>query len=219
VTGRLENGQLKPYYSRAAIDDGALAGRNLELVWVTDPIDAFFLQIQGSGRIRLSDGSLMRVGYAGQNGHSYFAIGRDLIRRGVMTSETISLQAIDAWLRDHPDEAPALMNRNPSYVFFRRLDGPIVGAQGVPLTPGRSLAVDRAYYPLGLPLWLDAEHPIDPNTRIRRLMIAQDTGGAIKGPVRGDYFWGHGRDAREKAGRMKSRGQMFVLVPRFIRPT
>lgn len=216
ITGRLEDGRLEPYYSRAEIVAGALAGRDLELLWVEDPIAAFFLQIQGSGRVTLPDGGLVRVGYAGQNGHPYFAIGTELIRRGVLTRETVSLQSIDAWLRAHPREAPAVMNLNASYVFFRALDGPIVGAQGVPLTPGRSLAVDRAYYPLGLPVWIDVQDSLDATARVRRLMVAQDTGGAIKGAIRGDVFWGHGAEAKRRAGPMKSEGRMVVLLPRFI---
>lgn len=216
VRGRLEDGRLTPYFTRAAITSGALAGRGLELLWVDDPIDAFFLQIQGSGRVALTDGTVIRVGYADQNGHPYYAIGRALIRRGALTSETVSLQSIDAWLRANPQEAAAVMNLNPSFIFFHQLDGPIVGAQGVPLTPGRSLAVDRAYYPLGLPVWIDVADPLVSGQRVQRLMVAQDTGGAIKGPIRGDVFWGHGPDAKARAGRMKSRGRMYVLVPTFV---
>ncbi|CAK0764947.1 membrane-bound lytic murein transglycosylase A [uncultured Gammaproteobacteria bacterium] len=215
TAGRVDNGRLRPYATRAQIEAGALAGRELDWLWLDDPIDSFFLQIQGSGRITLPDGRLIRVGFAGQNGHRYYAIGRDLIDQGWLSRETTSLQTIRAWLRDHPAEAPALMNRNPSYVFFEEVAGEApIGSQGVPLTPGRSLAVDRGFIPLGVPVWLDAEGPINKTLRVRRLLVAQDTGGAIRGPVRGDVFWGHGVDAERNAGFMKSEGRYFVLLPR-----
>ncbi|MFN4090710.1 MAG: murein transglycosylase A [Alphaproteobacteria bacterium] len=215
TAGRVVDGALRPYPDRAAIETGALDGRGLELLWVDDPIAAFFLHIQGSGRVVLPDGRVVRVGYAAQNGHPYFAVGRDLIERGAVAREDMSLQAIRDWMRANPDEAPALMRRNPSYVFFRELqgDGPI-GAQGAVLTPGRSLAVDPRFVPYGVPLWLDVEHPLPEQPPIRRLVVAQDTGGAIRGPVRGDYFWGAGADAEEAAGRMKSRGTYYLLLPR-----
>ncbi len=214
VTGRVEGTTLKPYHDRAAIERGAIDSTAPALVWVDDKVDAFFLQVQGSGRVTLDDGSVLRVGYAAQNGHPYVAIGRELIARGELTRENVSMQSIRAWLRDHPDQAATIMNANPSFVFFRTLegDGPL-GAEGVALTPGRSLAVDRSFVPYGTPLWLDAEDPLDANLRVRRLMVAQDTGGAIKGPVRGDVFWGHGAEAAERAGRMKSPGRYWLLVP------
>jgi membrane-bound lytic murein transglycosylase A len=218
ITGQLDAGTLRPYPTRAEIEAGA-AKNAPEIVWVEDPVDAFFLQIQGSGRILFNDGSMMRVGYAAQNGHPYVAIGRELIARGALTRETVSMQSIRAWLMANPGEAVAVMNLNPSYVFFRTLegDGPL-GSEGVALTPGRSLAIDRAFLAMGLPVWLDAEDPLDPALRVRRLMVAQDTGGAIKGPVRGDVFWGHGPDAAERAGRMRSRGRYWVLLPRGAAP-
>lgn len=218
IAGRVEGGRLAPYARRDAIEAGALADRGLEIAWVDDAVDAFFLHVQGSGRIRLADGGLMRVGYAAQNGHPYVAIGRELIQRGALTRETVSMQAIRAWLAANPDEAAALMALNPSYVFFRELagEGPI-GAEGVALTPGRSLAVDRRFVPLGVPVWLDAEHPLAAGTRLRRLMVAQDTGGAITGPVRGDVFWGAGEAAAAAAGVMKSPGQYYLLLPRGLR--
>jgi membrane-bound lytic murein transglycosylase A len=219
IAGRVVSGNLKPYEDRKAIVEGALDPRNLEIVWVDDPVDAFFLQIQGSGRVTLEDGRVMRLGYAGQNGHPYVAIGRELIARGALTRETVSMQSIRAWLAANPAEAAALMNANPSYVFFRELpgDGP-VGAQGAALTPLRSLAVDRRFVPLGTPVWLDAEHP-DPGTaRLRRLVVAQDVGGAIRGPVRGDLFWGHGDGAADLAGRMKSPGRYYLLLPKGLIP-
>jgi membrane-bound lytic murein transglycosylase A len=219
IAGRVVDGELVPYPDRRAIEEGALAGRGLELVWVDDPIDAFFLQIQGSGRVRLDDGTEMRVGYADQNGHPYFAIGRDLVDRGALTREEVSMQSIRRWLEENPEPADDVLARNASYVFFRELrgEGPL-GAAGVPLTPGRSLAVDRKHWPLGVPLWLDTDAPSpvegEPDRPLRRLVVAQDTGGAIRGPVRGDVFWGHGEDAAEIAGRMKHPGRLWVLLPR-----
>lgn len=218
TAGRVIDGKLKPYEDRAAIVAGALKGKGLELVWVKDPIGAFFLQIQGSGRIQLADGGEVRVGYAGQNGHKYVAIGKELIERGELKREEVSLQTIRAWLLAHPDQAPAVMNVNPSYVFFQPLsgDGPN-GAQGVALTPGRSLAVDSKFMPYGVPVWLDAEDPLDAGQRLQRLLVAQDTGGAIRGPVRGDVFWGHGPEAEQRAGMMKSRGSYALLLPKSVK--
>lgn len=219
IAGRLEGQSLVPFHDRSEIDGGTLAGRDLELVWVDDAIDAFFLHIQGSGRIELTEGGALRVGYAAQNGHPYFAIGRELIDRGELTRDEVSMQSIRRWLEDHPEAARELMHRNPSYVFFRELreTGP-VGSQGVVLTPGRSLAVDRSFVPLGIPVWLDATAPAagmeGMDVPFRRLMVAQDTGGAIRGPVRGDVFWGPGDEAADIAGRMKHEGRMWLLLPR-----
>jgi membrane-bound lytic murein transglycosylase A len=225
IAGRIDGTRFVPYFGRAEIDAGALAGRGLELVWVDDPVDKFFLQIQGSGQIELDDGARIRVGYAGQNGHQYHAIGRDLVAQGVLTLEEVSLQSIRDWLIAHPVEARAIMARNASYVFFRErpeldpADGPI-GAQGVPLTAGRSLAVDRRYIPLGAPIWLETTAPWpEGQGPLRRLLIAQDSGGAIKGPVRGDVFWGTGPRAEAIAGRMKSQGRYVVLLPKAAAPT
>jgi len=217
IAGRVDGGQLLPYPDRTAIVEGALAGRDLELVWVDDPIAAFFLHIQGSGRVRLPDGSSVQVGYAAQNGRDYFAIGRELIARGVLTRENVSLQSIRAWLEANPDEAPAVMGRNPSYVFFRELtgEGPL-GAMGIALTPERSLAIDPRHMPLGAPVWIDVEDPLDPKLRLRRLVVAQDTGGAIRGPIRGDLFWGAGDEAEHRAGMMKSKGEYYLLLPRTV---
>lgn len=200
--------------SRAQIENGALAGRGLELLWVDDPIAAFFLHIQGSGLVQLEDGGVYRVGYAGQNGYTYFPIGRELIRRGEIQPEDMSMQAIRVWLQSHPDEAPAVMNLNPSYVFFRLRDADApIGAQGVALTPGRSLAVDPSFVPYGVPIWLDTTDPAHLHP-LRRLVVAQDTGGAIKGPIRGDLFWGAGEDAELRAGLMKQTGRYYLLLPR-----
>ena len=203
---------------RAAIVSGALRGRGLELAWLADPIDAFFLQIQGSGRITLPDGGEMRVGYAGANGKPYMAIGKILLDRGEITREDMSMQAIRAWLNAHPDQAAKLMNSNPSYVYFREVmdvspDQGAVGAFGVPLTPGRSLAVDRAFIPMGVPVFIATADPLD-NTAYQRLLLAQDTGGAIKGAVRADIFYGWGPQAEARAGKMQGTGKAWVLLPR-----
>lgn len=224
VRGRVVGNRLELYPSRGEIERGALDGRDLELVWVDDPIQKFFLQIQGSGLVELDDGRTLRVGYADQNGRAYRAIGRDLIEMGELTREAVSLQTIEAWLRAHPDRAQDLMDRNASYVFFTlqgeagELDGPL-GAQGVALQPQRSLAVDRAFIPLGAPLWLETTAPFPDGERpFRQLLIAQDTGGAIKGGVRGDVFWGAGDLAAFVAGHMKSRGSYHLLLPRAAAP-
>ncbi len=205
-----------PYLSRAEIDSGALGGRGHEILWLDDPVDAFFLHVQGSGRVRLEGGEIVRVGFAAHNGHGYVAIGRVLVDEGEIALEDASLQSIRAWLRAHPARAAEVMARNPRYIFFRELvgDGPI-GAGGVALTPERSLAVDRAHVPLGLPLWLDTTWP-GTERPLRRLVIAQDTGGAILGPVRGDLFWGAGAEAENQAGHMRERGRYFLLLPRTI---
>jgi len=218
ITGRVEGGRFVPYFDRDAIDfGGALTGRGLELLWVDDPIDAFVLHIQGSGRVKMADGSVVRVGFAGKNGRPYRSIGRELVRRGEMTLSEASMQRIKRWIADNPGQARDIMGHNPSYVFFKenRGEGPI-GAQGAPLTPGRSLAVDRKFIPLGTPIWLDLPYRGAPGDRIQRLVVAQDTGGAIKGPVRGDFFWGYGDQAAQYAGRMKSRGEYYLLLPRAV---
>jgi membrane-bound lytic murein transglycosylase A len=223
IAGKVEDGNLVPYPDRKAIDAGALAGRKLEAVWVDDPIDAFFLHVQGSGRVQLAEGGEIRLGYAAQNGHSYSAIGRELINRGALRREEVSLQTLRGWLETHPKEAREVMETNPSYVFFQELEGEgPLGAQGVPLTPGRSLAVDLQYVPLGVPLWLVSGVPSpregEPDGKLRRLLVTQDTGGAIRGPVRGDVFWGFGEAAEAIAGRMKHRGKMWLLLPRTLTP-
>jgi membrane-bound lytic murein transglycosylase A len=223
ISGRVDGGALVPLPDRAAIEKGALARRGLELVWVDSPVDAFFLEIQGSGRIRLAEGGEMRVGYAADNGRTYTAIGRELVRRGVYKPEEVSMQSIRRWLDSHPGEAEGLMDTNASYVFFAetRGAGPI-GSEGAPLTPGRSLAVDRQHWPLGVPLWLDATAPApretQPDRPLRRLLIAQDTGGAIRGPIRGDVFWGAGPEPESIAGRMKNPGRLWVLLPASVNP-
>jgi membrane-bound lytic murein transglycosylase A len=220
IAGRVSDGRLKPYEQRAEIVSGALDARDLEIVWVDNPVDAFFVQIQGSGRIALDDGSEIRVGYAGQNGHPYTAIGKVLIESGALTREAVSMQSIRIWLEANPGRADEVMNQNRSYVFFDVLDGDgPLGAQGIPLTAGRSIAVDRKFLPLSVPIWLDTVAPLPDGSGerpLRRLMIAQDTGGAIRGPVRGDVFWGHGSDAAAVAGRMKSPGRYYLLLPKTL---
>lgn len=236
LTGRLEGRRVVPFHDRQEIDGGALGGRGLELVWVDDAVAAFFLHIQGSGRVELAEGGVMRVGYAGQNGHPYYAIGRELVALGELTVDEVSLQSIRAWLHDHPQEARRVLHTNPSYIFFRELQGPgPLGSEGVALTPGRSLAVDRSFHSMGVPMWLDSTYPrTEPSTAqpkpeatqspapsgppLQRLMVAQDTGGAIRGPVRGDVFWGPGANAEEIAGRMRQPGRLWVLLPRSITP-
>lgn len=219
IAGRVIDGKLKPYADRAAIERGALSGQGLEIVYLDDPNAAFFLHIQGSGRIMLEDGRQIRVGYDGQNGHIYNAIGRELIARGELTPQTTSLQTIRKWLLDHPDQAVALRQKNPSYIFFRvmetSMEGP-AGAQGVSLTSARSLAVDPRFVPYGAPVFISAQNPYDTKKNMQRLMIAQDTGGAIRGPVRGDMFWGSGAQAEQVAGIMKSRGNAWMLLPKTL---
>ncbi len=201
--------------SRAQIEAGALTGRGLELLWLDDPVDAFFLHIQGSGQVQMTDGSVVRIGYAGKNGYAYYPIGAELIRRGEIAQEQMSMQAIRSWLGLHPQQAPALMRLNGSYVFFRLIDGEgPIGAQGVPLTPGRTLAVDPSFVPYGVPIWLDTTDPLLGGAPLRRLVVAQDTGGAIKGPIRGDLFWGSDETAAAGAGLMKQDGRWFLLLPR-----
>lgn len=216
LAGRLTEGRLVPYASRAEIEAGKLRGKNLELVWVDDPVDAFFLHIQGSGRVQFADGSSMRVGYDGHNGHDYTSIGRILIDEGEVSKDDMSMQAIRKWMATHPDRGQKLMSANESFIFFRKLegDGPI-GAQGVALTPGRSLAIDKRFLPLGLPIYLFTfTDPLVPQKHLSRLMVTQDTGGAIKGVVRGDVFWGFGKMAAERAGLMKETGSYFALLPK-----
>lgn len=218
IAGAVEGGVLRPYPDRKAIDGGALDGRAAPLAWLA-PDDLFFLQIQGSGRLALPGGGQMRIGFDGQNGRPYVPIGRILIERGEADKATMSMQTIRRWLAAaRPEAAEALRHENPSYVFFRTLDnlpdaalGPL-GAEGVQLTPLRSLAVDRRFYAMGTPAWISLKGP-DGLPSLRRLMIAQDTGGAIAGPIRGDIFFGSGFVAGDEAGRLNAEGEMFVLLP------
>ena len=215
IAGRVIDGNLKPYEPRAEIVAGQWPHNEEVLVWVDDPVDAFFVQIQGSGVVQLDNGQAMRIGYAGQNGHVYYAIGRELIKRGELTKENVSMQSIRAWLENNPAQADEIMNTNASYVFFRKLDGEgPIGGEGIALTAGRSLAVDRSLLSYGLPVWTDIEAPYEGAAPLRKLMVAQDTGGAIRGAVRGDVFWGYGDHAESVAGSMKSSGQYWILLPR-----
>ena len=215
--GRLGGNRVVPYYSRADINNGKRPPDNAILAWVDDPVELFFLEIQGSGRIQLPDGKMLHVGYADQNGHPYVAIGRTLVDSGALKLEDATMPAIHAWLKANPDKAQAVLNSNPSYVFFtlREPDssGP-VGALNVPLLPERSIAVDPGFIPLGSPVWFDTSLPGNGEARpYRRLVFAQDTGGAIRGPVRADLFFGFGKNAERLAGTMRQRGKMYVLQP------
>ena len=217
VLGRVSDaGELVPYYSRAEIDAGVLKGRGLELLWLADPVDAFLLHIQGSGRVRLPDGSSLGVGFAASNGLSYTGIGKVMIAEGLIEPGQGSIQGIRTWLRDNPAKGQEIMQRNARYIFFSDTgDAGPFGAQGVTLTAGRSLAVDTRYLPLGVPLWLDTNWP-GSDRPLQRLMVAQDKGAAIKGQVRGDFFWGTGEAALEEAGRMKEPGRFHLLLPRSV---
>jgi membrane-bound lytic murein transglycosylase A len=220
IAGRVKDGQLKPYEDRKSIETGKLPkDMDVPIYWVDSAVDAFFLQVQGSGVVTLPDGSTQRIGYDGQNGHPYTAIGKELIARGALTKDNVSMQTIRDWLAAHPKEAVDVMRTNPSYVFFKKLDGSgPVGGEGVVLTPEVSIAVDRSVWPYGLPMYVDIEHPQDGGQQIRKLMVAQDTGGAIKGIIRGDFFWGYGAQAAANAGPMKSSGKLWVLLPKTSTP-
>jgi len=214
VVGQVKNGEFIPYKDRQRIDQGALDNQALELVWLKDPTDAFFMHIQGSGVIRYENGERRLFGYAGKNGKAYRAIGRFLIQSGEIKPADMSMQAIRRWIKDNPLQAKALMWKNPSYVFFRPMTTDVpVGAMNIELTPGRSLAIDPEFVPLGIPLWLDLKSSTENSDPIQRLVIAQDTGGAIKGRVRGDVYWGIGDDAGLMAGPMKDRGRYYFLLP------
>lgn len=215
LRGRLEGRRIVPYYDRAQIDLGQAPLTGKEIAWVDDAIELFFLQIQGSGRITLEDGAVLRVGYAEQNGHPFRSIGRLLVERGELPLERASMQGIQAWARANPAKLTPLLNHNASYVFFRELPadlpGPL-GTLGVPLTAQRSIAVDQRFVPLGAPVYIATTWPL--STRpLNRLMLGQDTGGAIRGAVRADFFWGFGEEAAREAGRMKQPLKMWVLLP------
>lgn len=220
LRGRIEGRRLVPYYSRAEIESGRAPLGGRELLWVDDPLDLFFLQIQGSGRVQLDTGETIRIGYADQNGHPYTSIGRALVERGELAVGTASMQGIRAWAARNPDKVTDLLNQNASYVFFRELPaslpGPL-GTLGVPLTARRSIAVDPRSIPLGAPVFLSTTWP-GSTEPLQRLMLAQDTGGAIKGGVRADVFWGFGAEAGELAGRMREKGRLWVLLPHHYVP-
>lgn len=208
------------YPDRAAIEDGALGERARPIVYLRHAAEAFIIHVQGSARIRLPDGGVLRVGYAGRNGHPYSSIGRIIVEEGAIARDEMSLERLLGWLKDNPDEARRIMRRNQSYIFFTIVeelgpdDGPIGGA-GIPLTPGRSLAVDRGLWRYGLPFWLDGDVPDTDcvERRLQRLMIAQDTGSAIVGPARGDFFTGTGAKAGRQAGLIRHRPRFVVLLP------
>lgn len=217
LRGRIEGKKLVPYHTRAELarlDYAPLQGR--ALAWVSDPVELAFLQIQGSGRIQLPDGKMLRVGYADQNGHPWKSMARWLIDQKQIEAHQASMQAIQAWARANPQRVDELLAADPSYVFFRQLpsnnDGPL-GALGVPLTDSHSIAIDPRCIPLGTPVFLSTTWPADNSRPLNRLMLAQDTGGAIRGPVRADFFWGYGAEAGQLAGRMKQPGRMWLLWP------
>ncbi|WP_235864866.1 murein transglycosylase A [Pseudothauera lacus] len=220
LRGRIEGNRVVPYLTRGEVE---ARGSDLPapvLLWAEDPIDLFFLQVQGSGRVELPDGSRVRIGYADQNGHPYVSIGRWLVSQGELTLSQASMDGIKAWARRNPQRLSELLNANPSYVFFRELtqaDGGPIGALGVPLSDERSIAIDPRYVPLGAPVFLATTYPLS-DRPLRRLMLAQDTGGAIKGAVRADFFWGFGPEAGARAGRMRQQGSMWVLLPRGMAP-
>ncbi|MBE2259889.1 MAG: murein transglycosylase A [Rhodobacteraceae bacterium] len=218
LRGRLQGKKVVPYYSRAEIGAREQAYADRILLWVDDPVELFFLQVQGSGRVKLPDGSVTRLAFADQNGHPYQSIGKLLVERGELSLEQASMQGIKQWARANPTRLTELLNANPRYVFFSEQplggsagEGPS-GALGVPLTAARSIAVDPAAVPLGAPVFLSTSEPATTKP-LRRLVLAQDTGSAIRGVVRADYFWGFGADAGSQAGRMKQQGQMWVLLP------
>jgi peptidoglycan lytic transglycosylase A len=208
---------------RTKIEDGALAGKDLEICYVKNPIDAFFAQIQGSTRVKLDSGSLLRLNYVASNGMPYTPVGKFLIDRGIVSKEEMSMDKIRDFMAANPEEGKELRRKNRSFVFFQETplsaNDECTGAQGVPLTPGRSLAVDKKIHVYGTPVWIEAEFPIDsekPETRFRRLLFAQDTGSAIVGPARGDIYFGHGEEISHVAGRIKQHGQFVMLVPRNV---
>ncbi|MEX0759308.1 MAG: MltA domain-containing protein [Tistlia sp.] len=204
----------RPLPDRAAIEEGALEGHAEPVLWLADAVEAHILHIQGSGRVELPDGEVVRVGYAGSNGKGFTGIARVLLDEGLIQPGQASMSGVRDWLKANPDQARELMRRNERYIFFRRIVGPgPIGAEGVALTPGRSLAVDTRFVPLGAPLWLDTRWPAE-DRPLRRLIVAQDVGSAIKGQVRGDFYFGSGEEAFQQAGRMKRDGRYWLLVPR-----
>jgi len=209
--GRIDrSGTCVLYYTRAEIEDGALAGKGLEIAWAKDPVELFFLEIQGSGRVRFPDGSVMRLGYASQNGRDYVAIGRLLRDRGILPPGGANMETIKGWIRANPEQGRALMRENPSFVFFRELTGPgPLGALNVPVTPRGTVAADPNFVPLGAPVFLRMDRQ-----EANGLWVAQDTGGAIKGPNRFDTFWGAGSEAVAIAGGMSASGEALILLPK-----
>jgi membrane-bound lytic murein transglycosylase A len=220
--GRMNAGKPEGYFTRREIEEGALKSQGLELVWLKSWVDAFFIHVQGSGRIRFADGSFMRLAYGAKTGQPYSGIGGLLVDRGILTKDNMSMQALRHWMGENPKAARELMWENKSFIFFRevKVDDATLGAPGaqkVSLTPLRSLAVDRELWMFGTPIWLDAKVPSGPSNELqsfRHLLVAQDTGTAIKGYARGDVYWGWGEKAAHIAGQMKSPGAMTVLLPK-----
>ena len=215
LRGRLDGRRLVPYFSRAEIDARGDGFEAPVIAWVADPVELFFLQIQGSGQIRLGDDDRIRVGYADQNGHPYRSLGRYLVAQGELPLEQASMDGIKQWAQAHPEQLRQALEQNPSYVFFRELpaSGGPIGALGAPLSAGYSIAVDRRFYPLGAPVYLATTFPLS-DQPLERLVMAQDTGGAIRGAVRADLFWGSGTEAGALAGGMRQQGRMWLLWPR-----
>jgi len=217
LRGKLVGNKVVPYHDRAQLDDNPELLQGAEILWVDSLVDVFFLHVQGSGRVLLNDGTTVAVGYAQQNGHPYQSIGRVLIEMGELEKDEVTLFTIRDWLQANPERLNEVLAQNPSYVFFElkddQADGP-VGSLNVELTPARSVAIDRSVIPLGAPVWLQTTLPDDGQSPFDRLMLAQDTGGAIKGHVRADVFWGRGDEAEMLAGLMKQQGRLFVLLPR-----
>jgi membrane-bound lytic murein transglycosylase A len=217
LRGKLDGNKVVPYYDRAQLDRDQDLLQGTEILWVDSLVDVFFLHVQGSGRIQLNDGSTVAVGYAGQNGHPYQSIGKVLIEMGELEKEEVTLFSIRDWLWSNPTRLNEVLSKNPSYIFFElrdgQADGP-VGSLNVALTPRRSIAVDRSVIPLGAPVWLQTTLPDEQQSPLNKLMLAQDTGGAIRGHVRADVFWGRGDEAEKMAGLMKQQGKLFVLLPR-----
>lgn len=223
IVGRVDKNRLVPYFTREQINNGALKGKSRVLAWINNAVDRVFLEIQGSGVVELDNGETISVGYDAQNGMPYTAIAAVLIRKGVMTRDNASMQAIKRYLEENPKELHPVLNQNKSFVFFRKMtQGVALGAQGVSLTPGYSLAIDKEWIPMGTPLWLNTTRPDSKNPNktkpMQRLMIAQDTGGAIRGRIRGDVFWGGGERAALVAGHMKNSGHYWLLVPKQALP-
>jgi membrane-bound lytic murein transglycosylase A len=227
IAGTVHNGTLKPYFTRQQIDQGILDHPSAQtnqhptlpaevIAWVRDPYDLFFMHIQGSGALMFDDQSMLQVAYDGTNGYPYTAIGKILVEQGALDPATLSMQTIKQWLEEHPEQAFTILQHNQSYVFFKPMrEGAYPqGAQAVELTPHASLAVDPDFIPLGALVWIQADHPTRPQHSLNQLMVAQDVGGAIKGPLRGDYFWGRGPEAASNAGPMKSPAQFYIFMPK-----
>lgn len=214
LRGKVVGDKVVPYDSREELENKK--DDNLEAIcYVDDKIDLFFMQIQGSGKVQLQNGTILNIGYAQQNGHAYYAIGKKLIEDGYIKREDISLQSIRKWLKENPSKIDEILNLNQSYVFFRKSEKTATGSLGTQLTANRNLAVDRDFIPLGYPVFIDTTNPITKEP-IKQIMVAADTGGAIKGEIRADFFFGNSKEAEELAGRMKQKGKLYILVPKNI---